>query len=56
MPEYDERNVTIGRLKLDQGDLSFNIECASGYCLDPQFQGGPDYGLVIIDKDTKEIR
>ena len=55
VPEFDVtgRDVKIGTLKLDQGEMNFEILCNYGYC--KQFQP-PDYGLVTIDKETKIIR
>ena len=55
MPEFDVtgKDVKIGTLKLDQGEMNFEILCNFGYC--QHFQP-PDFGLITIDMETKIIR
>ena len=56
MPEYQitQQNVLIAILNLQEDEFTdLNIVCKSDYCngFTP-----PDYGLVIVDRETKEIR
>ena len=55
VPEFDVtgKDVKIGTLKLDQGEMNFEILCNFGYC--QHFQP-PDFGLITIDMETKIIR
>ena len=54
VPEYNitEEDALIARLNLEEDEsTTFTILCEDCSGFTP-----PDYGLVTIDKDTKEIR